>query len=662
MNVDIAKCIAHYKTSAGNQPVTYTAHGWKLEMMQTSNDFTCEKERRYFVFVVEDVYKNYFTEYINGLEIFDATLTFKRELATSPASMCVDFAQELECVFMFAQNLRVSIEHWALLPNCSLLITEQLTDAKFLDAAVEFIERGGLVATYSPYNQKLLGHVYGQTVNSVVCPCFSYQYSAQECNTLANMVAKNKTHDVAMVPCRFERRQNICAALRAAGISVLEIDDKWGAERDEAIAQCRILLNVHVRKDNTIYEHLRCDRWLFLSNGPVVISETCVNQNTLDCADLLQFVPYEQIVETCLQTLAIRKQSATKEQIDVLACKRKDANREQLRALVHRLNNVNSKIRYVAQYGTEHFSVDVTDSIRQNLCSNNGWLRVAESVSFNSLFGDVATNVPKALYLRGGYVLPERRARPFVCNLFGKPKHIAKIPIFIISHNRLTMLRRCIESIRTCFAPDTYEIVIHDNVSTYQPLIEYLRSSGLRVFWNQRNELDDVALSVAQYFNTEVATQYYAVTDPDIEFQPLVTPADTLTLYSCLLDLYPQLIAVGPELRVDDIPDHYPLKSDLLQRHATSHASDKFIDVGWRGSIVPCAFRKLDTTFGLYRRNFTFRRLNDALLCHGNYCARHLDWYIDPQNMTEDDRLYMQKTTRWGHWSSEYLRPLIKNE
>jgi hypothetical protein len=601
---------------------------------------------------------------VNGLEIFDATLTFTRENAMFSTSVGIDFAQQTDCIFVFAQNLRVSIERWALLLNCCLLITEQLSDTKFYNAATDFIRRGGVVITYSEYNQRLLAKAFPD-MNA--CQVFLYQCSENESTTLGKLIDGKKTYDIAMVPCRFERRQNIRTALQAAGVSVLEIDNKWGAERDQGIAQCCILLNVHVREDCAVYEHLRCDRWLFVENGPIVVSEKCINQLNLDCAELVRFVEYENIVSECLKIVRSTKTGVSwqKNRVEALALERRNSNRKELCALVQRLKNRtvgDNKLVCGAQYGTEHFKIDVTNVVRENLCSSDGWMRIAETVNFNALFGDVATNVPKALYLNGGYVLQERRQQPFVCGMFAAPKRISKVPIFIISHNRLSMLRRCIESIRACFAPDTYEILIHDNVSTYQPLIDYLKSSGLQVFWNQRNELDDVALSVAQYFSNNSDVQYYAVTDPDIEFQAHVTPADTLTFYASLLDVYSHIDAVGPELRVDDIPDHYPLKHDLLERHRASHVGDKFIDVGWRGSVVQCAFRKLDTTFGLYRRNFVFHRLNDALLCHGDYCARHLDWYIDPQNMADDDRLYMQKTTRWGHWSSEYLRPLIKNQ
>ena len=94
------------------------------------------------------------------------------------------------------------------------------------------------------------------------------------------------------------------------------------------------------------------------------------------------------------------------------------------------------------------------------------------------------------------------------------------IPIFVITHNRLTVLKRTLTSFARVIdaAKTPYEVVVHDNASTYEPLRAYLRQSGLRVYWNAGNDLDDVAYSIEAYFSgTCSASSYYVVTDPDIE-------------------------------------------------------------------------------------------------------------------------------------------------
>jgi hypothetical protein len=662
MNVSIAACIREQREERRTN-VVYDALGWQLRCLAAP---TRRVGKPFLVFVVEDLYLNYFVEYIDSLDFFDAILTFKRENAQSSSGgsgfAVIDFQLQQECVFFVTQNLMVPVEHWAAQPNCVLLLTEQLTEAKFLRHAQDFVNRGGLVVTYSQHNKSLLA--------SDSCYCLLYEFNQKEVDTLRTFVPPTPEYDVAMVPCRFQRRRAISNLLQRAGLSVIEIDDEWGENRDRAIANSRVLLNVHVKEDYTVYEHFRCDRWLFVGS-PTVVSEHCVNQSALDCADLIQWADYANIVERCCDIVAAAAGKSARGETSTLNAKRGGEiaqarhtfNQKELELLLQKLDRRARQTKpglFLAQYGTNAFQIDVTEIVRREFCDSNRWLRIAPDVNFNFLFGDVAKNMPKRLLL-DRISLPERREVPFESGCFMQLPDKIKIPIFIISHNRLTMLLRCIKAIQQCFDADTYEIVVHDNVSTYQPLITFLEGSSLRVYWNKRNELDDVALSVERYFaETGNTAPYYAVTDPDVEFEVGITPADAMQFYTHLLDTHSNVNAVGPELRVDDIPDHYPLKQDLLQKHALGHADDKFFQVGWRGLwVVKCAFRPLDTTFGVYRRGFKFHRLNDAILCHGLFSARHLDWYIDPNNMAPDDLLYMQQTTRWGHWSSEYLRPHV---
>jgi glycosyltransferase involved in cell wall biosynthesis len=239
------------------------------------------------------------------------------------------------------------------------------------------------------------------------------------------------------------------------------------------------------------------------------------------------------------------------------------------------------------------------------------------------------------------------------------PTHEAnrpKIPIFVITHNRLTVLQKTLASFERILQ-NPYEVVVHDNASTYEPLKIFLKQSDLRVYWNAGNDLNDVAQSVETYFNeTGSISQYYVVTDPDVELDDAM-PGDVLDLYAHLLATRADIVAVGPELRVDDIPDHYPLKKELLRRHRIGHCRDHIVSFPWHKTSQKGALRPLDTTFGMYRRSFVFKRLNKALLTHAPYVARHLDWYINPNTMAEDEIYYMnERTNRWGHWGSTMLR------
>ena len=55
------------------------------------------------------------------------------------------------------------------------------------------------------------------------------------------------------------------------------------------------------------------------------------------------------------------------------------------------------------------------------------------------------------------------------------------------------------------------------------------------------------------------------VTNPDIELES--GPGDILRFDAHLLPKHPRAQVVGPMLRIDDIPDTYPLKREVIRRH-----------------------------------------------------------------------------------------------
>ncbi len=75
----------------------------------------------------------------------------------------------------------------------------------------------------------------------------------------------------------------------------------WKDERDKQIAECRILLNLHYEKDYQVFEHLRCDRWLFA--GKMVISDETILMNSLDIKDLVIFEKYDKLVDKVVDVI-----------------------------------------------------------------------------------------------------------------------------------------------------------------------------------------------------------------------------------------------------------------------------------------------------------------------------------------------------------------------
>lgn len=192
------------------------------------------------------------------------------------------------------------------------------------------------------------------------------------------------------------------------------------------------------------------------------------------------------------------------------------------------------------------------------------------------------------------------------------------------------------------------EIIIHDNNSTYPPMIRYLEelsSQGVRVYKNPmaNGSFNDISGRVANTINkwfeqTGSDSKYYIVTDPDIELE---NPSPQLLQHYIELLEDSGATVVGPMLRINDLPDHYELKKEMVKTQEDQFWHKQRIK--FKGvEAVHCG---IDTTFGLYKRSFPFKRLNHGYRVFEPYMAKHLDWYLDTKNLNEEERYYKEKAS-----------------
>lgn len=235
------------------------------------------------------------------------------------------------------------------------------------------------------------------------------------------------------------------------------------------------------------------------------------------------------------------------------------------------------------------------------------------------------------------------------------------IPIFIITCDRLEVLKESMESYEKNINTP-FKVIICDQGSTYRPTVEFIKklgSNGVNVYWRgdvnigkERNlARDNIGINnhIQDYFRTH-PTSNYIVTDPDILFDNI--KSDIFEVYAYLLKSLPEISVVGPMLRIDDIPEHYPLRKRLLtkSRHKVFHGREVYSDF-YNGEEIKFIYAKIDTTFGMYRAGSQWRRLQCGIRVFAPYSAKHLDWYIDPKKMTEDQKYYMKRASRNAHWS-----------
>jgi glycosyltransferase involved in cell wall biosynthesis len=235
-----------------------------------------------------------------------------------------------------------------------------------------------------------------------------------------------------------------------------------------------------------------------------------------------------------------------------------------------------------------------------------------------------------------------------------------KTPIFVITCDRLNVLKKSLDSyfqnIKTPF-----EIVIHDNGSTYEPTIQFLQQlekDGIKVYWceriNRSFELNNIEKTVNNFFENKTKVEY-VVTDCDVALNN--SCGDILNVFSFLLNKHPKVDVVGPVLEVIDVPDYYPRKTEVLNREVNNFWVKPVIKLNYKGKIIKYRIHRIDTTFGMYRAGFRFKRGLVGIRVHHPYSARHLDWYLNPDKLEADQEYYKshcsKRISHWGWFDSE---------
>ena len=126
-----------------------------------------------------------------------------------------------------------------------------------------------------------------------------------------------------------DRRRAILNALQAAGLAVRCLYGVYGAERDRAIADAKVVLNVHFYEDS-IHEIVRTSH--LLANGKAVVCEcNPATEIDEDIRRALVAKPYGELVEACVALLADepRRREVERQALEIFSrrCQAADAGR-----------------------------------------------------------------------------------------------------------------------------------------------------------------------------------------------------------------------------------------------------------------------------------------------------------------------------------------------
>jgi len=224
-----------------------------------------------------------------------------------------------------------------------------------------------------------------------------------------------------------------------------------------------------------------------------------------------------------------------------------------------------------------------------------------------------------------------------------KTKDFYKIPIIINNFNRLTYLKALIEALES---RGYYNIFIIDNASSYPQLLDYYKNCKYKIYYLSEN-LGHLALwesNLFQYFKKD----YYVYTDPDV-VPVLECPSDFMRHFVGCLKKFKFARKVGFSLRIDNIPDHYKFKNEVIKWEG-QYYNLEINDHLYRAPI--------DTTFALYRPRVKGGSNSYVPMYRTKfpYQAEHLPWYVDSNNLTEEEIFYISNSKTSTMWTQEHSK------
>jgi hypothetical protein len=217
---------------------------------------------------------------------------------------------------------------------------------------------------------------------------------------------------------------------------------------------------------------------------------------------------------------------------------------------------------------------------------------------------------------------------------------MVQYPIFINCRDRLT----CTSKLVSWLEKAGHErIILVDNDSTYEPLLSWYQKIDHEVVYINGNAGQHAPWRVG-LIDKYASGEYYVVTDPDII--PIEEcPYDAVEYFRSALDRFPDRTKAGFNLKIDDIPDCFKFKNEVINHEKKYVDWEKTPDSNF-------IFAPIDTTFALYRPGAT-ADISYSCRTKYPYIARHYPWYLDSDNPGEEEEFYINNASStinsWSH-------------
>jgi 2-hydroxy-3-keto-5-methylthiopentenyl-1-phosphate phosphatase len=215
------------------------------------------------------------------------------------------------------------------------------------------------------------------------------------------------------------------------------------------------------------------------------------------------------------------------------------------------------------------------------------------------------------------------------------------IPIIIISFNQLYYFKQLIEFLQK---KGHKKIIVIDNNSTYKPLLDYFKTIENSIVIHRLNENNGhmVFWKIKDLFE-KYSKGFYVISDADVVPNDSC-PSNFLKFFIKVLIENKNKTKVGFSLKIDDIPETNPNKSKVI-KWETQFNKNILRDGNYNAQI--------DTTFALYRPGYKYNSKDffKAIRTKKPYFAIHGGWYLDINNLTEEQNFYFKNcNNKFSSW------------
>lgn len=205
--------------------------------------------------------------------------------------------------------------------------------------------------------------------------------------------------------------------------------------------------------------------------------------------------------------------------------------------------------------------------------------------------------------------------------------------------NRLTTCKKMVEDLFK-LSPSA-NIYIIDNASTYQPLLDWYEEvkNDIKIIKNNTN-LGPWSFFYSGHYNN-INSEIYIYSDADLELNPNM-PYNWQEIFLHYLEKYKRKPSLA--LRMDDIPESSDILS-IIKNHQS---------VCWYPTEEENIYKAVtDMTFSMDKKSNGYRY--ESIRIAGNFTCRHIPWYINFDNITEEEKYYLE------HINPDFLEALYSN-